>query len=182
MTTSTHTATEPQSPAAVARAYIEALADRDMKRAAAFWNPESMIDNLVGVAALTTPQQVDEFFSAFAAAVPDLDAEIISITAQDDRALVHWRMWGTFNGTGKVMGLAPNGRPFEILGHDLITVRDGKIVSNIAISNGLEFARQVGLMPPQDSRAERAAFALVNAFAPLARAIRRRRTARHRSS
>jgi steroid delta-isomerase-like uncharacterized protein len=171
----TNTATTQQTPAAVARAYIEAIAARDMKRACAMWNPDGMIDDLVGFAELTTPQQVDEFFSALLTATPDLQAEIISITAQDDRALAHWRMWGTFNGTGKVMGLAPNGRSFDILGHDLITVRDGLIVSNVAISNGLEFVRQLGLTPPQNSAAERAAYALVNAFAPLARAIRRRR-------
>jgi predicted ester cyclase len=162
------------TPAAVARAYIEAIADRDMDRACAMWLPGS-IDHLVGIEDLVAPDGVHRFFTAFLAGIPNLNAEIISITAEDDRALVHWRMSGTFDGTGKVMGLAPNGRTFDMLGHDLITVRDGLIVANVAISNALDFARQLGLMPPTNSRTERAAYGVVNLFAPWLKARRARK-------
>ena len=101
------------------------------------------LDHLVGIAELRAPDEVHGVFSAVHTAVPDLGHEIISVTAQDDRAVVHWRMFGTFNGSGRMMGLAPNGRSFEILGRDLFTVRDGLTTSNVAISNGLEIARQL---------------------------------------
>lgn len=160
--------------ATIARAYVEALADRRFAEAAAMWAPDG-VDNLVGVAVLHGRDEVREYFTAFAAAVPDLESEILSVTGQDDRAAVHWRMRGTFNGTEKLIGLAPNGRRFEMLGTDLITVRDGKIVSNVAITNGLEVARQLAVMPPQDSLTERIAFGLVNLTAPIGKAIRARR-------
>ena len=160
--------------ATIARDYVEALGSGELEKACAMWEPGT-IDHLVGIASLRAPDEIRAFFGEMLAAVPDLGHEILSVAAQDDRALVHWRMFGTFDGRGKMMGLAPNGRRFEVLGSDLFTVRDGKIVSNVAITNGLEFARQLGLVPPQGSRGERAAYALANAIAPLARLIRGRR-------
>lgn len=170
-----------QTPASIARAYIEALGDRRIAEAAAMWEPDG-VDNLVGVAVLRGPDEIRDYFTAFLAAVPDLQSEILSVTAQDDRAVVHWRMRGTFNGTGKLLGLAPNGRRFDMLGTDLITVRGGRIVSNVAVTNGLEFARQLAVMPPPNSLAERVAFGLVNLTAAVGKAIRARRLNQERAS
>ncbi len=43
-----------------------------------------------------------------------------------------------------------------MVGMDLLTVEDGKLVDNQAYTNGMELARQIGAMPPQGSRAEKA--------------------------
>lgn len=161
--------------AAIGRNYVLALADQNWDAAASLWAPDG-VDDLVGVAELHGPEEVIEYFKAFAAAVPDLVADIMSVTAQDDRAVVHWRMRGTFNGTGTLLGLAPNGRTFDMLGTDVLTIRDGKIVHNAAITNGLEFARQLAIMPPSGSLTERVLFGLVNSVAPIARTVRARKT------
>lgn len=173
----TSTTDDQQTSAAVAREYMEAMAARDLTRAAAMWEPGG-IDNLVGLAALRAPEEVDAYFSAIFAAVPEMDFQIQSITAQGDRAVVHWRMRGTFDGIGKMMGLVPNGRALDIEGMDLLRIRDGRIVSNTAITNGIEMARQLAVMPPQDSLLEQVGYGLFNAFAPLAKALRRRSSKR----
>jgi hypothetical protein len=68
----------------------------------------------------------------------------------------------------------PNGRRVELEGLDLLTVEEGKIVSNHAYTNGMEFARQVGALPPQDSGAERAMAAAFNAKTAIEKKIRTR--------
>ena len=166
-----------KSNAEIGRAYVEALAAKDLDAAAALWKPGSP-DNLVGIAELVAPGEVTDYFRGFFAAIPDLEAEIISVTADEERSVVHWRMRGTFNGTGKLLGLAPNGRSFDMLGTDVLTIENGLIVSNTAITNGLEFARQLAIMPPAGSRTERAMFGLVNALAPAAKAFRARKASR----
>lgn len=163
--------------AAVARAYMEAMAAQDLKTACSLWEPGG-IDDLVGIAELRAPDEVVDFFGGLFATVPDLDFEIESITAQDERAVVNWRIRGTFNGAGKAMGLAPNGRPIDVRGADRLIIHDGLITRNTAIMNGLEFARQIALLPPQNSVLERVLYALVNVTAPVGKAIRARRNAR----
>ncbi|MEV6426204.1 ester cyclase [Nocardia sp. NPDC051463] len=166
--------TTPTNPGAVARRYIEAIAAQDWETVAACWQPGA-IDDFVGIARLRAPEDVVDYFRAIHRAVPDFRAEIISVTEQDDRAAVHWRMWGTFDGTEPLIGVAPNGCALNILGTDVFVVHDGAIAANTAIANGLEIARQLAIMPAQGSRAERLMFMLVNSVAPVTKALRARR-------
>lgn len=163
------------TPGVVAREYMEAMARKDLARAATMWAPGGS-DDLVGLATLSAPNEVVAYFADVFAAVPDLRFDILSITEQDDRAVVHWRMRGRFDGIGAMMGLAPNGRQIDVQGLDLLTVRDGLIVSNTAITNALEMARQLALLPPQGSRREKVLYGLVNLTAPAAKAVRQRRS------
>jgi predicted ester cyclase len=64
---------------------------------------------------------------------------------------VHWTATGTFTGTGRFEGMAPNGASIELRGLDLLTVRDGMVVDNQAYTNGAELARQLGALPPAGS-------------------------------
>jgi len=79
---------------------------------------------------------------------------------------------GAFDGSGRFQGLTPNGRHVEIRGLDLLMVEDGKIVSNYAYTNGMEFARQVGALPAQDSPPEKALAAAFNAKTALEKRLR----------
>jgi glyoxylase-like metal-dependent hydrolase (beta-lactamase superfamily II) len=51
-------------------------------------------------------------------------------------------------------GVQATGTPLKLEGVDVLTVRDGKVQANDAFADGLTVARQIGLMPPQDSAAE----------------------------
>ena len=64
----------------------------------------------------------------------------------------------------------------DLRGTDLMEVRDGKNVSNTAYYDGMSFARQIGLMPPQDSGAERAMKSAFNAATRVRRAVAERRS------
>ena len=80
--------------------------------------------------------------------------EIVSTTTEGERCGVQWRLRGTFAGPGTLGGVAPTGSPIDLEGFDLVTVRDGLIHHNDAFTDNMTFARQMGMMPAQDSAAE----------------------------
>ena len=51
------------------------------------------------------------------------------------------------------MGIEPTGKRVEMRGLDLLEVEDGKIVSNTAFYDGIELARQIGMLPAGRTRA-----------------------------
>lgn len=161
-----------KGPTTVARAYFKALDEHDLDAAVALWKPGS-IDRAVGLVELKVPGEFTEWFGDMFGAIPDLRFEVISVTAQKERAAVRWVGRGTFDGTGKFEGLSPNGAKVELEGFDLLTVRDGLIVENYAYLNGAQLARQLGALPPRGSLAERGMTAALNARVAAGAMIRR---------
>jgi len=165
-------ATATVTPRDVVTEYFESLAAQDLDRAVATWKPGS-IDRLYGFADLVAPAGIRDYFGGIFEAIPDFRIEVISTVAEDDRVAVRWRATGTFDGTGTFEGLAPNGRSVELEGIDLLTVDGGKIVSNEAYTNAMEFGRQVGALPPRGSSQERVMAAAFNAKTAIAKRLRR---------
>lgn len=151
-----------RGPTTVARAYFEAIGNHDVEAATAMWRPGG-IDRLVGIADLRVPDELRAWFGGLFRAIPDFSFEVISVTAQKERAAVRWIARGTFNGDRRFEGIEPTGATIEIEGCDVLEVRDGEIVANHAYMNATELARQLGAMPPQGSVAERGMLAAVNA-------------------
>jgi predicted ester cyclase len=151
--------------------YFDALGEQDLDRAVATWKPGSL-DRLHGFADLVAPDGIRQYFGGIFAAMPDFRLEALSVVAEGDDVAVRWRATGTFDGTGRFEGLVPNGRNVELEGLDLLTVRDGRIIANEAYTNGMEFARQVGALPPQGSAPERAMAAAFNAKTAIAKRLR----------
>jgi glyoxylase-like metal-dependent hydrolase (beta-lactamase superfamily II)/ketosteroid isomerase-like protein len=147
---------------AVTRRYFAAIDARDLDTAVALWARGGR-ENVRGRVDVVAPGGVREFIGELIGALPDLNMEVISTTAEQDRCGVHWRITGTFAGPGHFGGVAPTGSPIEIEGFDLLTVRDGLIQSNDAFTDSMTFARQVGMMPPQDSAAEQRMMGAFNA-------------------
>jgi glyoxylase-like metal-dependent hydrolase (beta-lactamase superfamily II)/ketosteroid isomerase-like protein len=137
----------------VAQRYFDALARRDLDGAAACWAPDG-VDRLIGQSDAHGPEGVRAFFGELFAAVPDWAFEVEAIVAEGDRAAVRWNATGTFAGEASFQGIQPTGGPVAMAGFDLLTVRDGLIVHNDAFSDGMGFARQIGLLPPAGSGAE----------------------------
>jgi predicted ester cyclase len=163
--------TGTQTARVVVTEYFDALAAKDLARAIATWKPGGH-DHLYGFADMVAPDGIRDYFGEIFAAIPDFRLEVSSMVAEGDQVAVHWRASGAFDGAGKFQGLTPNGRDVEILGLDLLTVEDGKIVSNYAYTNGMEFARQVGALPAQDSPPERAMAAAFNAKTAIEKRLR----------
>ena len=138
---------------AVARHYFDSIDARDLETAVSLW-AEGGRENVRGQIDTVAPEGVRAFIGGLLDAIPDLRMEIVSTTTEDERCGVQWRLTGTFAGPGDFGGVAPTGRKIELEGLDLITVRDGLIQSNDAFADGMTFARQIGMMPPQGSAAE----------------------------
>jgi hydroxyacylglutathione hydrolase len=147
---------------AVARRYFAAIDAREVDEAVALWAPGGR-ENIRGQLDVLAPEGVRAFVQELLGALPDLTVQVLATTTEDERCAVHWRFTGTFAGPGHYAGIAPTGNPVDLEGFDLLTVRDGLIVSNDAFSNAITFAQQIGMMPPQHSGAEQRMIQAFNA-------------------
>jgi glyoxylase-like metal-dependent hydrolase (beta-lactamase superfamily II)/predicted ester cyclase len=158
-TTARERAARKPGPARVARAYFEAVAARDVDGMVSWWAPGGA-ENIVSIGELSVPDGLRAFFGELFAALPDMTFEVLDLVAARNQAAVRWRATGTFCG-GQFQGIEPTGARIAIEGLDLLTIEDGLIRRNDAYNDGMELARQMGVMPPRDSVAERG---MTNAF------------------
>ncbi len=152
-----------------ARSYFDAIANRDTRAMLSHWSPDG-INELVPVGVLRGHGEIAAFFGELFAAVPDVETTVTRLVAGEREAAVEWRMTGHFSG-GPFQGIDPTGRRVEMRGLDLLEIEDGLIVGNTAYYDGMSFARQIGLMPPEDSGAERAMKSAFNAATRARRAV-----------
>lgn len=140
--------------ATVARIYFDAVAKRDVEAMAACWEPGAP-DVIHGVVEMKVPEDLRAWFGELFTAFPDFTFEVLDIVASGEKAAVHWHATGTFDGSAPFEGLNPNGSRVDVQGCDVLTVREGRIARNDAFMNGTEMARQLGVLPPTGSPAER---------------------------
>jgi predicted ester cyclase len=171
-TASTKSEKKPKTTAQVAKAYFGAFVVRDLDTAASLWKPGCK-DHLHGLAELTAPEGVKQYFSGMFDAIPDFEFEILSLAASGQNAACRWRVTGTFTGPGRFQGLAPTGHRIVMEGCDMLTVEDGQIVENHAYTNGAELAQQLGLLPKQGTTADRVVTGAFNAKTAAVSAVRR---------
>lgn len=165
------TQTESTSAEQVTRSYFQALVDRDSQAMASFWDPQG-IEDIGPFGIFRGPDEVRGFFDELFAAIPESETVIEKVIADEaaGTVAVQWRMSGTFSG-GPIQGIDPVGKHIELRGCDVVEVKDGKIVRNTAFADGLAFARQVGLVPPQGSGAEKAMFGAFNGLTKLKQTV-----------
>lgn len=154
---------------ALARSYFEAVAKRDTDAMAGHWR-EDGVDELVPVGPLRGTGEIVAFFRELFEAVPDSEMTVTRVVAGETQAVVEWRMTGHFTG-GPFQGFDPTGSRVDLRGLDLLEVEDDQIVGITAYYDGLTFARQIGLMPPENSSAENAIKSAFNASTKVRRAI-----------
>ena len=116
--------------------------------------------------------EIVAYFEDVFAAVPDCNIQIVGVAEQGDDVFVQWHMTGTHRGL--LLGIAPTGRSLSIDGIDHFVVRDAKVVSNFVAVDQLQYARQIGMMPPDGSAPDRAIKGAFNARTKLARRLRGR--------
>lgn len=166
-------ATQPSTAVgAVARAYFEAVAARDLDHMVDFYVPGGT-GEIHGLVSLTAPDTYRAWFGNLFTAFPDFHFEILDVVAEGEQAAVRWHATGTFNGTARFEGMDPTGARVDLTGFDLLTIRDGKIQRNDAYLNGAQMAQQLGALPPAGSLLERGMLAALNLKTRLARALRR---------
>ena len=163
----------PRAIEKVAESYFQAVSDHDADAMASHWHAQGVGD-LVPIGPLRGPGGVRSFFSELFTALPDMEFLVTQMVIDSQGATVQWRMRGTFDG-GAFQGLEPTGRPIELRGCDCMEIDDdGLITSNVAYYDGAAFARQVGMLPQQDSGADRAMRAGFNTVTRLRSAMAQR--------
>jgi steroid delta-isomerase-like uncharacterized protein len=115
--------------------------------------------------------EIAAYFEDTIAAVPDFHMGIAAIAEQGDDVFVHWHLTGTHKGT--LLGIEPTGKALAIDGMDHFVLRDGKVVSNFVVADQMQYARQIGMMPPDGSTVDRALKRAFNARTRLSERLRR---------
>jgi steroid delta-isomerase-like uncharacterized protein len=120
---------------------------------------------------------VREFLEALWTGFPDMTFEIIEgpyVIPGRPCSAIHWRGRGTHTGRLDPPGFAATGRRWEGDGMSVEEYRDGRVCRLRICFDMLDASRQLGLMPPVGSRAERAMAAAQRATIKAREAIRRR--------
>ena len=157
------------------RSYYAALAARDVSAIGEHWRDDG-VDDMVADRVLRGRAAIEAYFRELFSAAPDAEFILTRLVTGERQAAAEWRMRGTFDGAA-FQGIEPTGKPFELRGVDYFELEDGKLASNTGYYDGAEFARQIGLLPPRDSGAERAMTSAFNAVTKLRRAVNERRGA-----
>lgn len=164
----------PDETVAVVRSLFDAFNDGDLARAA-----QTVSDDfeLVDVAAGQTfrgPEGCRRWLQMFRGALPDARTELVSVFADGARVASEHVGRGTHTGPFVTPAgtIPPTGRPVELHIGEFYEIRDGKITRLIAYYDTATLMRQLGLMPPAGSTAEKAMTALMAAGARVRRALR----------
>jgi steroid delta-isomerase-like uncharacterized protein len=165
--------TRTRTPAQVAEAALASFASRDPDQVVANLHPDG-VEHFLPIGEFRGRAAVRDFYRELFGAMPDFEIEVTRIVADDHAAAVHWQARGTFTG-GPFQGIAATGGRIEIFGTDAMEIADGLIVRNTVYWDGAAFARDLGLLPSQGSRAERAMLAAFNARTKTRSVLRRRR-------
>ena len=167
-------ATEPPQDttnAELLRWLFDRINDHDVAGMRRLWTDATV--ELFPDASCRGADEVAAYFVDKFAAIDDFHLDVRAIAESGEDAFVHWRMTGRH--TGLLLGIAGTGKAIALDGIDHFVLREGKVVSNTVVFDQMTFARQVGLLPPDGSLADRTLKAAFNAKTTVALAARRRR-------
>lgn len=145
---------------------FEVLNTRDVTPLRAFWT-DATVERFPQETARGA-DAIAAYFEATFAALPDFHIEIVALVEQGDDVFVQWHLTGTHSGAA-FQGIEPTGRPVALDGIDHFVVRDDMVASNFVVYDQMQFARQVGMLPADGSRADRGMKAAFNAKTRLRR-------------
>jgi len=119
-------------------------------------------------------EELSAYFKALWAALPDFHMEVVHAVEDGETVFARWKLTATHTG-GTFSGIERTGKAIALDGMDHFTFRDGEMASNVVVFDQMEVARQLGLLPPDGSQADRALKAAFNAKTKIAEAIRQAR-------
>ena len=163
------TETAQRSAEEAALAAFHAFIAHDVDALLANWHPEG-IQDWVPMGIFRGHAEMRELFTGVFAAMPNAEMTIEHHVADERRCVIQWRQRGVFDGEA-FLGIEPTGREIQLRGVDVMEVEDGLVVRNTVYYDGAAFARGLGMLPPQDSAAERFMIGTFNGVTRLRRAI-----------
>jgi steroid delta-isomerase-like uncharacterized protein len=150
--------TDARTPAIVVAEFFDAMARRDIEAAMDLVS-DDIVEDLAGVGVITGLAEERAFLTAFFGSFPDMQTEVVRVTADGRVVAVEWRRRGTFSGS-PWQGLPASGRSFDLRGAAFVEVDDGLISYITAYSDSAQLGRDLGILPPAGSPAERIASAI----------------------
>jgi steroid delta-isomerase-like uncharacterized protein len=148
---------------------FERINAHDVASLRAFWTDDTV--EYFPDATCRGADAVAAYFTDKFASIEGFHLDVGAIAESGDDVLVHWRMTGRHTGT--LLGVAGTGKAIAIDGMDHFALRDGRALTNTIVFDQMAFARQVGLLPPDRSVADRTLKAAFNAKTKAVRAVRR---------
>ncbi len=149
-----------------------AIAAKDLEGLQACWH-DDIVDDFVVLGPIEGKDDLTAFFAQMFAAVPDLEFTTERIMPIDATTAVgEWTLRGTLSG-GPFQGIEPSGRRVSLRGIDVMKFEDGLLVHNTIYYDGLAFARQIGMLPTEGSKTDRAMMASFNAMTKVRNQLRR---------
>lgn len=152
MSTTTAVVDTTLEPIELIRSVFDKLSLRDVDVLYPYWAEDIVEQFPTGTC--RGRDEVRDYFAALFAAFPDFEINAVKIAGAGNTVLVRWHATGTFTGA-PWMGVEATGSRVELNGTDCFTVRDGKIAENFVVFDQLSFARQIGLLPAEDSALDR---------------------------
>lgn len=159
------------SPSETIKTIYELLNKHDLEAFSKFLAEDvdeywSHVGRLQGAAAVL------DHFAALFAAFPDFRMKVERMAADGETVFVHWTGTGHFSGA-PFFGLLATGRAIEMRGIDCMTIRDGKVTSNIVVYDALSIVIQGGVLPVPGSRMDRFLTHMMNLRTRMTRLFRR---------
>ena len=147
-----------RTPEQVVKDFLGALGRHDVEgigRACA----DDIVEVLSGAAPLEGIDNEMAFARDLFAAFPDLEIEVTRVIAVDQVVAAEWIRRGTFSGAD-FQGLPANGARFDSPAAGFFEVENGLIKRLTAYADLNKFARDLGVLPPEGSLAERLAMSM----------------------
>jgi steroid delta-isomerase-like uncharacterized protein len=131
---------------------FDRINDHDVEPLKQFWTPETL--EHFPDRTCKGADEIAAYFEDTFKAVPDLRMDVVSLAEQNDDVFVQWHLTGTHEGT--LLGIEATGKRLGIDGIDHFVIRDGRVISNFIKVDQLDYARQLGMMPPDGSAGDKA--------------------------
>ncbi|RJF89312.1 hypothetical protein D3874_21985 [Oleomonas cavernae] len=168
-----------QLPATERRRILEgfytAYANRDVDGMMQ-WVTDDIVEDISGIGFVRGAAEERAFLSGLFSSFPDLDTRLVQIVIDDHGASVEWSRRGTFEGT-PFQGLRANGRAFQLRGGAFFEFSDGRIRRITGYYDTAAFARDIGLLPKDNSLSEGTLKRLFNLRTIFRRSLKRLRRA-----
>jgi len=147
-----------RTPEQVVADFLDALGRHDVEGIG-----RACADDIVEVLSGTAPLEGIDNELAFArdllAAFPDLEIEVTRLMAIDLVVAAEWTRRGTFTGAD-FQGLPANGARFDSPAAGFFEIENGLIKRLTVYADMNKFARDLGVVPPEGSLAERLAMSM----------------------
>jgi steroid delta-isomerase-like uncharacterized protein len=147
-----------RTPEQVVADFLDALGRHDLEGIG-----RACADDIVEVLSGTAPLEGIDNELAFArdllAAFPDLEIEVTRLMAIDRVVAAEWTRRGTFTGAD-FQGLPANGARFDSPAAGFFEIENGLIKRLTVYADLNKFARDLGVVPPEGSLAERLAMSM----------------------